>query len=45
MQISKLKEKILKMLGAIMMGAAIGFGFARQKANPPKVKIQGEEEE
>jgi hypothetical protein len=44
MDISKVKKKIVKILGAIVLGAAIGFGFAKPKEEKVKVKIQGEEE-
>ncbi|MBE3093900.1 MAG: hypothetical protein IMZ52_02630 [Actinobacteria bacterium] len=44
MDLAKIKEKIMKMLRAVMFGAAIGFGFAKPKELDVKEKIISEQE-
>jgi len=44
MDLAKIKEKILKTLRAVMLGAAIGFGFAKPKEPDVKERIISEEE-
>ena len=44
MSLAKIKEKLLKMLRAVMFGAAIGFGFAKPKEPDVKERIINEEE-
>ena len=43
MDLAKIKDKLLKALGAVMFGAAIGFGFAKQKEPDVKERIISEE--
>lgn len=44
MDLARIKEKIMKTFSAVMVGAAIGFGFAKPKEPDVKERIINEEE-